>query len=43
MSKIYTIIAIIGIIGTMGITDAMVIYTRCDDDENNRDPSTEAR
>ena len=42
MSKIYTIIAILGIIGTMGITDAMVIYTSSDDDENNRDPLTEA-
>jgi len=42
MSRIYTIIAILGIIGTMGITNAMVTYANSDDDENNRDPLTEA-
>ena len=36
------LIAILGMIGTMGVTDAMVTYASSDsdnnDDENNRDP-----
>jgi len=42
MSRIYTIIAILCIIGTINITDAMVRYTSSYDDENNRDPLIEA-
>jgi hypothetical protein len=43
--RVYTIIAILGLIGTMGVTDAMVTYASSDDDdddENNRDPLNEA-
>jgi hypothetical protein len=41
--RIYTIIATLGVIGTMGVTDAMVTYASSDDDddENNRDPLNE--
>ena len=40
------IIAILGMIGTIGVTDAMVTYASSDDDnnddENNRDPLNQA-
>ncbi|TVP41995.1 hypothetical protein [Candidatus Nitrosocosmicus arcticus] len=44
MLKIYTLIAILGIIGTMGVTNTMVTYAsnEDDDDENDNDPLNEA-
>lgn len=44
MLKIYTIIAILGIIGTIGVTNIMVTYasTNDNDDENNDDPLNKA-